>query len=171
MPENCQSEMAKAGGHLLINSGATIIAGDRSRIRFWGLPHTPPFGTWFFQGYDMSMYTDNIPTTTDVLVSHGPPYSILDTVGPVLPQNVRPSDYLGSKDLYARCQNLPKLKAVFFGHIHSSHGEDRRLGVNYFNCSILDEGYLRRFEPVTTAIKIDDGQKQSFEDDQTRNMV
>lgn len=170
MPKNCQSEIVKAGGHLLMNSGPTIVAGKRSRIRFWGLPHTPPFGTWFFQGYDMPMYTDNIPTSVDVLVSHGPPYSIMDTVGPVLPQNIRPTDYLGSKDLYFRCQNLPRLKAVFFGHIHSSHGEDRRLGVDYFNCSILDEGYERRFAPVTTAIKIDDRQKQSLEDDQTSNI-
>lgn len=170
MPKNCQSEIVEAGGHLLINSGATIIAGNRSRLRFWGLPQTPPFGTWFFQGYDMAMYTDSIPTTIDVLVSHGPPYSIMDTVGPVLPQNVRTTDYLGSKDLYVRCQNLPSLKAVFFGHIHSSHGEDRRLGVDYFNCSILDEGYQRRFDPVTTVINIDDRQKQSLEDDQTRSM-
>ncbi len=117
----------------------------------------------------MSMYTDNIPATIDVLVSHGPPYSIMDTVGPVLPKYVRPTDYLGSKDLYLRCQNLPRLKAVFFGHIHSSHGEDRRLGIDYFNCSILDEGYERRFAPVTTAIKIDDRQKQSSEGHQTRD--
>ena len=118
----------------------------------------------------MTMYTDSIPATIDVLVSHGPPYSILDTVGPVLPQNVRPADYLGSKDLYVRCQNLAGLKAVFFGHIHSSHGADRRLGVDYFNCSILDEGYEWRFDPVTTAIKIDDSQKRSLESDRTRNM-
>ena len=170
LPKICQSEIVKAGGHLLINSGATIIAGNRSRIRFWGLPHTPPFMSWFFQGYDMSLYTDKIPATIDVLVSHGPPHSILDTVGPVLPQNVRPADYLGSKDLYVRCQNLPKLKAVFFGHIHSSHGEDRRMGVDYFNCSILDEEYEWRLAPVTTAIKIDDRQKHSLEDDQSESI-
>jgi len=50
---------------------------------------------------------------------------------------------------------LLNLKAVFFGHIHSAHGEHHRLGVDYFNCSILDERYERRYDPIKTTIKLD----------------
>ncbi|MCY3629547.1 MAG: metallophosphoesterase [Bacteroidota bacterium] len=157
MPMKCQLQTEEVGVHLLMNDGVTLFGSkEDGGVRIWGLPHTPPFGPWFFQGYDMFAYTNKIPVVTDVLISHGPPYSILDTVGPVLPQDIHPTDYLGSKELYVRCQELPKLKAVFFGHIHSSRGEDQKHGIDYFNCSVLDEEYQWKFNPVTTIIKIDE---------------
>ena len=160
MSESCQLEMTDIGAHLLINSGINIpvrepVENDKTMsLSVWGVPHTPPFYSWFFQGYNMAMHTNNIPATTNILICHGPPYSILDTVGPVPPQNVQPHDHLGCRELLDRCQNLPNLKAVFFGHIHSSHGEDHRNGVKYFNCSILGERYERRYHPTTTTIRL-----------------
>ena len=150
MPEQCQSEMEKIGVHLLMNDGVILFEdSETSTVKVWGLPHTPPFGPWFFQGDDMSTYTDNIPDATNVIVCHDPPYSILDTI------DIRSNNHLGSHDLYNRCLELLDLKAVFFGHIHSAHGEYHRLGVDYFNCSILDERYERRYDPVKVKIKID----------------
>jgi len=160
MSEECQSEMTNIGVHLLNNNGTKLMIGNPImgekilRLSFWGVPHTPPFYSWFFQGYDMTMHTNKIPSTTDVLVCHGPPHSILDTVGPVPPQNLQSNDHLGCRELFDRCQNLPNLKAVFFGHIHSSHGEEHRNGVKYFNCSILGEMYERKYHPITTSIAI-----------------
>jgi len=162
MPKACQSQMLHIGGHLLINCDANIsikkpnVVGRQYRLRFWGIPHTLPFGSWFFQGYEMATITNEIHSTTEVIVSHGPPYSILDTVESVQPENIQPKDYLGSRDLYAKCQLLPDLKAVFFGHIHSSHGKKQVDAVDYFNCSILDEQYERRYNPITTTIKLDE---------------
>ena len=146
-PRECLSDMNDLGVHLLINDGVTLCLSENTRsIRFWGLPHTPPFGDWFFQGHDMAAYTSKIPPTTDVLVCHGPPYSTLDTV------DTRPDEYLGSKSLRDRCQRLPTLKAVFFGHIHSSHGHAKVEGADYFNCSILDEEYKVAYGPIMTTI-------------------
>lgn len=156
-PRACQIDLSVIGVHLLMNNGVTVLGdGTRGGLRVWGVPHTPPFGQWFFQGHDMAAYTKKIPAMCDVLVSHGPPYSILDTVHPVFEQEGRSHNHLGSKNLYARCQELPSLKAVFFGHIHSSHGKEQRLGVNYFNCSILGERYEIRYEPIVTTIKVDE---------------
>jgi len=160
MSDQCKSEMANIGAHLLINSGINIPVGETvgndqtMSLSVWGVPHTPPFYSWFFQGYEMEMHTNNIPATTNILICHGPPYSILDTVGPVPSHKLQPSDHLGCRELFNRCQNLPDLKAVFFGHIHSSHGEDHLNGVNYFNCSILGERYERRYHPITTTITL-----------------
>ncbi|MCY4232194.1 MAG: metallophosphoesterase [Bacteroidetes bacterium] len=160
MSDQCKSEMANIGANLLINSGVNVLLGepvknDKTRsLSFWGVPHTPPFYSWFFQGYDMAMHANNIAAATNVLICHGPPYSILDTVGPVPSHTLQTSDHLGCRELFERCQNLPNLKAVFFGHIHSSHGEDHRNGVNYFNCSILGERYERRYHPITTSISL-----------------
>ncbi len=162
MPVVCQSQMLGVGAHLLINCDADIliqkpgVVGGQYNIRFWGIPHTPPFGHWFFQGYEMAAITNKIPSTTEIIVSHGPPHSILDTVGPVLPENILPTDYLGSKDLYSKCQTLPDLKAVFFGHVHSSHGHKSVGATDYFNCAILDENYERHYDPITTIIKLNE---------------
>ena len=154
-----------------MNSGVTVLEDDtRGGVRFWGVPHTPAFGEWFFQGHDMATYTKKIPAMCDVLVSHGPPYSILDTVHPVLEQEGRSLNHLGSKNLYTRCQELPNLKAVFFGHIHGSHGEEQRLGVNYFNCSILDEQYEIRYGPMMTTIKVDERPFTTPEDEISRRV-
>lgn len=155
-PDACTELLKSAGGILLMNNGIGINSGSLSvsdAVIFWGLPHTPPFFKWFFQGYDMSEYVDLIHTRTDVIISHGPPHSILDTVK---------SDYtglsqrklLGCKELYDRCAKLPRLKALFCGHIHSSHGSERRKGVDYFNCSIINESYEVSYEPVVTEIHV-----------------
>ena len=156
MPRTCQMDLSAIGIHLLINNGVTVFGdGRRDGLRIWGIPHTPPYREWFFQGHDMDTYMKKIPALCDVLVSHGPPYSILDTVDPVSEETDGPHHHLGCKNLYTRCQELPNLNAVFFGHIHGSHSKEQRLGVNYFNCSILDEEYEIGFEPIVTTLKID----------------
>lgn len=152
-PFKCEVELLEAGGLLLTNSAAWITNGNRT-IDFWGMPHTPPFYSWFFEGHDMSKYVDKIPATIDVLVSHGPPRSILDRVAADETWSGEEKRDLGSQELYKKCKEMPHLKAVFFGHIHSSHGHERHDGVDYFNCSILGERYERRFDPVVTEINV-----------------
>ena len=143
---NCRG-VADIGVHLLMNSGVSLnLPGHDRAVRFWGMPHTPPFANWFFQGHDMSAYTSMIPANTDVLICHGPPNAVLDTV------DTRPDEHLGCRRLRDRCQEIPTLKGVFFGHIHSSHGHARMQGVDYFNCSILNEAYNVAYGPIMTTI-------------------
>ena len=63
--------------HYLYNSSVTIDG-----IKFYGSPYTPRFFDWEFM-YDEEEAEDlwsTIPTDTDVLITHGPPYGIFDPV-------------------------------------------------------------------------------------------
>ena len=73
----------------------------------------------------------SIPEDTDVLVTHTPPYGILDRDGSIL---------FGSRELLDRVRTIrPHLH--LFGHIHKSHGTTSE-GVTVFsNAAIMDEGY------------------------------
>ena len=128
-PQRCKQELQQIGVHFLINDG-TVLGPDKTLI--WGLPHTPPFCDWFFEGTSMSKYTNEIPLDTNILVSHGPPYGILDEVRGV---------HKGSIGLVEKCADLRELKAVFFGHIHEAYGKTLMHGTKCFNCSTIDEHY------------------------------
>ena len=72
-----------------------------------------------------------IPEDTDVLVSHTPPYGILDRDG---------SSLYGSRELLERVRVI-HLRLHLFGHIHKSYGTTSD-GVTVFsNAAIMDEGY------------------------------
>ncbi len=50
-------------------------------VRFWGSPIQPEFGNLAFnrkRGEDIKEHWDLIPLNTDILITHGSPYSILD---------------------------------------------------------------------------------------------
>ena len=72
-----------------------------------------------------------IPEDTDVLVTHTPPYGILDRDGSIL---------YGSRVLLERVRTIrPHLH--LFGHIHKSCGTLSD-GITIFsNAAIMDEGY------------------------------
>lgn len=87
----------------------------------WGSPYSPEFGPWAFsreRGEEIAKEWAKIPSDTDILLVHGPPYGILD-------QRVRQrvfGDHLGCVDLYNRIRKLDKLKLCAFGHVHENYG-------------------------------------------------
>ena len=65
-----------SNGIYLEDSGTTIAG-----FSFWGSPYTPAFLYWAFmypRGEAANVHWDRIPDALDVLVTHGPPYGILD---------------------------------------------------------------------------------------------
>lgn len=119
--------------HYLENSGVTIDG-----INFWGSPATPTFGYGWGFNYDRGPEIDTIwqkiPDNTDILITHGPPFGILDAVK-------RGSTIgVGCSNLSGRISER-KIKAHFFGHIHESYGHVHDNGTHYFNCCNLDEEY------------------------------
>lgn len=123
--------------HILINEGVEI-----EEKAFWGSPYTPPFFDWFFmaeEGELRGMYR-YIPQELDVLITHGPPRSILDP------------GHDGS-----RVGSLALLEAVslkhpshhIFGHLHAAGGQEvtdcRTRRTTFHNVAAVDEAYnLRR---------------------------
>lgn len=65
--------------------------------------------------YELKEYWDKIPDDVDILITHSPPYGMLDQC----------SDYrrVGCKHLADRVMNLKNLKLHVFGHIHEAYGQ------------------------------------------------
>ena len=84
-----------------------------------------------------------IPEDIDILVTHGPPYGILDAVntfgGYV--------DHCGCEMLLARVAAI-KPKLHVFGHIHEGAGSLKQDGIEYINASQLDGQYRLAHKPI-----------------------
>jgi Icc-related predicted phosphoesterase len=111
-------------------------------IKFYGTPWVPKFFDWAFMDYDHNLeHTfSKIPTDTDVLITHGPPFGILD--------KVREGFSVGSKSLRNKIETLKNLKVHAFGHIHEASGAYQEAGVAYINAAILDRNYKLTALPI-----------------------
>lgn len=137
LPENVKN---------LHNSGVEIDG-----IKFYGFPHVPALPNWAFtkeRGEKMKKCTDTIPKC-DVLLSHGPPYGILD-------EAIRPGwvesgyanyEHVGCQELNDRVFEInPKLH--LFGHIHEARNFKKLGDTTFVNCSILDRRYKLKYKPI-----------------------
>ena len=103
---------------------------------YYGSPWTPRFGSWAFmadRGEKIAKYWEKINPNTDVLITHGPPYQILDKV-------YRTNDGVGCEELKKVVKKL-KPKAHIFGHIHEGYGQLLQDEILYINAAICDEYY------------------------------
>jgi Icc-related predicted phosphoesterase len=95
----------------LENSGTELLG-----LKFWGSPVQPEFNNWAFnvaRGAAIRRYWQMIPESTDVLVTHGPPFGVLDKSLPSTP-------HLGCEELAKAIEQIrPQLN--IFGHIHGGH--------------------------------------------------
>lgn len=81
-----------------------------------------------------------IPNDTDILITHGPPWGILDT-------NAR-GQPCGSKSMSMRLAQIDPQIHVF-GHIHERGGmQEKNECTTFYNVSILDENYINVNKPT-----------------------
>ena len=126
-------------------------------VKIWGTPYSPQFGRWSFmrddRDNDLGRHFGLIPDNIDILVTHSPPFGILD-------ENVY-GDKCGSIMLLNKIiKNPPKINA--FGHIHEAHGQYSNNNTQFINCSLLNEHYLLVRYPVIIDFKknkVDDSDK------------
>lgn len=138
-------QMCKDNGIIcLINETVTIEG-----IKIYGSPETPWFYGWAFnkarnlneaqfrQVPEIKPYWDRIPPDTDILVTHGPAYGILDEL--VFVNGTPKGQFVGCEELLKRIQEV-KPDLHFFGHIHAqANKEVHKNGTSYYNVSICDE--------------------------------
>jgi len=121
----------------LNDSGAQIHG-----INIWGSPIQPWFHNWAFnrgRGPEIKKHWDLIPNSTDILITHGPPYNILDLTN----QNLN----VGCEDLLNKVLTVkPKIHA--FGHIHEDYGQVDLHGIKFINASVLDDNYKMANQPI-----------------------
>lgn len=129
------AEECKTRGIILLNDSGIEIEG----IKIWGSPVQPWFYDWAFnrqRGPEIQKHWDLIPADTEILITHGPPYQILDYV---------PKPWGGMEEV--GCANLrstidkSKIKLHIFGHIHYSAGYKYLDGRTFVNAAALNEQY------------------------------
>lgn len=141
-------QICKDNGITYLQDSHVIIDG----IKIHGSPQTPEFHNWAFNclrtlaeetnntnGSDyrwVGRFWDMIPEDTDILLTHGPPYDILDLC----------------QDGHVGCEILAKkieesgIKYHIFGHIHEQRGTFFDGITRYINASSLDGRYNPRSE-------------------------
>lgn len=120
-------------------------------IKFYGYPHTPIFYNWAFNctTEQLKIICDGIPSDTNVLITHGPAYGILDCV---TESNKKLSGNLGDINITNRIKGLPNLKLHISGHIHSGHGMIKHDNIISVNASCINENYQEDYDIITVEI-------------------
>ena len=112
-------------------------------LQIWGSPWTPRYGNgWAFQLDPGTEHWKKIPEGLDILITHGPPFGVLDRVR---------GQHVGDKALLTELGRAEPRYHVF-GHIHDGHGEFSAGGVHFVNAAVLDDAYAVTYKPVVLDI-------------------
>ena len=131
----------------LVNEPATILG-----LKFWVSPMTPTFMNWAWmadRGAPIRRYWDMIPDGTDVLVTHGPPFGILDEC-PDMGDVTKPV-HVGCEELLKAVKRI-KPRLHIFGHIHEGYGQVTIDGTTFINAAIMDGQYNPVNKPISINI-------------------
>lgn len=122
---------------------------------FYGSPWTPTFGSFSFaqnRGDEIKSKWDLIPDDTNILITHGPPYGILDLVEDK-GYNIGRDLHQGCKDLLDKVNKLKNIQAHFFGHLHTCGSRHMIINnTNFINAAICTESYKPKNKPVQVTI-------------------
>lgn len=128
-------------------TNATVLMDEEviiDNIKFYGSPWQPYFGGWAFnlrRGIQLKEKWALIPQDTDVLITHGPPFKILDEVDNFRKENT------GCADLLDAVQKI-KPKYHVFGHIHEGYGTLVQGDTTFINAASVDEKYRQVNDPI-----------------------
>jgi Icc-related predicted phosphoesterase len=136
------------GAHYLEESSITI--NDKL---IYGSPQTP----WNYE-YIANMFAwgslknsitwRGIPRKTDILITHTPPYGFGDLLAE---HSSDPNTHIGDKRLLDKIMEYkPELNIC--GHIHEGYGVREEEDTTFINCSVVDEHYNLKNEPVVINI-------------------
>lgn len=135
-------KLALSNATYLQDSGLTIDG-----VNFWGAPWTPWFGDMAFVFKSREALREKwalIPEDTHVLITHGPPYGVLDKV----PRRGGPPEYTGCPELAKRVKVVNPTLHVF-GHIHVAAGSFRKAPIYFCNASMANENHEVIRDPQT----------------------
>lgn len=130
----------------LEDNGVTIEG-----LKIWGTPWSVVMPSWHpkckafgrERDSEIEKYFKAIPSDADILVTHTPPFGILD--------KCYDGSIVGSKSLMRAVKRInPKLHV--FGHIHECGGQFTKKGATtYINAAYCDD----RYKPVNKVVKIE----------------
>ncbi|MCB0801756.1 MAG: metallophosphoesterase [Flavobacteriales bacterium] len=119
-------------------------------IKFFGSPYVNEFtnGYWAFERTNSEMHNHwlNVEGPIDILITHSPPYGILDAC----------PNHEGSKVILEKVKELqPKIH--IFGHIHTNaFGQAEAFGTKFYNVAWLNDKYeiiqAKQFQTFTYTV-------------------
>lgn len=146
-------QLAEENSVTLLNHETIVIDG----IKIFASPWTPYFYNWAFNAgrtipeaahfkkpFIGDLWQD-IPADTNILVTHGPPYDVLDEL--LFIDGRSKGQFVGCVELRKKIEEI-KPDIHIFGHIHCQHGQKHINGTSYYNVAVCDEMYGAT-QPVT----------------------
>ena len=129
-----------------IQDETVSVGDDEKMVNIYGSPWQPEFYNWAFNlpknGVELAAKWDAIPDNTDILITHGPAFGVLDTVAGKMWDN------LGCQLLTDKIKTI-KPKIHLCGHIHSGYGYFFDGDTHFLNASVLNEAYQYTNKPLT----------------------
>ena len=129
-----------------IQDETVSVGDDKKMVNVYGSPWQPEFYNWAFNlpknGVELAAKWDAIPDNTDILITHGPAFGVLDTVAGKMWDN------LGCQLLTDKIKTI-KPKIHLCGHIHSGYGYFFDGDTHFLNASVLNEAYQYTNKPLT----------------------
>lgn len=118
-------------------------------LKIWGCAVTPDFHPqyWAFnipRGEKIGEIWELIPSSTDIIVTHGPVYGKLDKCD---------DGHVGCEMLDQVVKKI-KPRLHISGHIHEGYGQIEEDGVTYINGSICTASYVPLNLPITTILQV-----------------
>lgn len=147
---------------LKLRDHCTILVDDSVEVdgyNIYGSPWQPWFHDWAFNFPERDLESGKmarakwaeIPIDTDILITHGPPFMILDKVAR------NPQPHVGCPFLAERINELVRDRPVAdrkhklvhaFGHIHERYGQIETNDVHYINAATCNLFYKPYNAPV-----------------------
>ena len=125
-------------GIVYLEDNLTEIEG----IKIYGTPVSPPFCEWAFNRGPSRIirHWQNIPSGIDILITHCPPYGILDYVD-------YEGDGVGCRLLKKELERI-RPRYHCFGHVHEGYGVFVTDETTFINASVLNGEYVLTNKPV-----------------------
>lgn len=127
--------------HYLNDSGVEIEG-----LKIWGSPVQPAFLDWAFnrkKGAEINKHWKLIPKDTNILITHGPPFGILDRTT---------SNYNAGCEMLLKKVNQIEPKLHVFGHIHEGYGMVEKGKTIFANASSVNVNYQLVNAPIVLEI-------------------
>lgn len=132
---------------------------ETKKLKIWGMPHSlsfrginPHCTAWTGDEHYISEKCKLIPKDIDILISHSPPWGILDEVEDYYSGRIKNTGSTSIRSVVLDKFTYPNLKYNFFSHIHEQGGKMVDLtSAKFYNCSIMNEIY----KPVNKPLQLE----------------
>ena len=141
----------KNGIAYLINERtyASDIDFPARKIQIWGSPYHPKiWGKFELERGDLQAIWSLVPEDIEILVTHGPPYGILDHTDEKHGNTNVGDNSLNEFYLKHKMKGTKAPIVHVFGHIHEGYGQSRIGNTRFINASVCDADYNPVNEPV-----------------------